>query len=86
MTANLKKYFRFLPLFLIIGCASKSGTLPNYSVTRLKVNTGAAQSASEDAKRSALEIKQSEKELKQLDQLVEIVNQKVKASRINLAR
>jgi hypothetical protein len=55
-------------------------------VTRLKVNTGAAQSASEDAKRSALEIKQSEKELKQLDQLVEIVNQKVKASRINLAR
>ena len=65
-----------LALVALQSCATpRSVTIPDYSATRVKVNTGSAQSASLTAKSSALEIKNSQAEIDRLSAHVETLKE-----------
>ena len=66
--------------------APKSNTLPDYAATRVKVNTGSAQSASLEARTAAVEIKNARGDIDSISARLTELRAQVEASRMRLAK
>jgi PBP1b-binding outer membrane lipoprotein LpoB len=79
--------FALFACLVLSSCsAPKSTAVPDFANTRIKVNTGSAQSASLEAKTAALEIKNSKSDITHLSEQIGIIGEQIQASRMKLAR
>ena len=80
-------YLALLAFMALASCsARKSTTFPDYAATRVKVNTGSAQSASLEARTAVVEIKNSKEEIERLSSRLETMKVQVESSRMKIAR